>query len=123
MSTKKNNKEIFHDVDNARVRVWAPKPANGNMFYQHCVVTERHDSDGPAFSINPHTRTHYAKNKRIFCLRRMKVHTRKDGSYMLSLHILPDSDKRAAASLCKDFDTALRCTFDYEEDLRKGGKR
>lgn len=127
MKTEKNqetknvvnkDKENQHVVEDATVTVNAAKPPMGKMTYALCEVVE----NGDKFEVTPLKKEECPKNKRIFQMNRMTVHTRKDGTYMLALSIRPDEDKGNVVSLVGDFEAGLTCALEYDRH-RKGGKR
>ncbi len=129
MNTKKNNVEnrcekcgknsMSHIVENAKVKVHAPKPVMGRMEYAPCSVTELLGGSQPAFVITPLPPRPWAQNDRIFCVGDMKVHTRKSGRYVLTLVIDPEVDQKRVKMLRETFKSALDCTFAYDKSKKE----
>ncbi|MCQ2295985.1 MAG: hypothetical protein MJZ45_01125 [Bacteroidales bacterium] len=122
MKNTKNidNNSRKHVVRNATVKVHAPKPMMGRTEYAPCSVIELSEGEQPAFIVTPLPAKPWSRNERIYYAGHMKVHTRKDGSYMLTLAIDPESDKKQVEKLQTNFKETLSCTFAHSKARKEG---
>lgn len=112
---KKNNNQYI--LANAEVIVNDKKPAIGTVSYPKCSTTV--DSKNRRVVVSPIIE-HYVKNKKIFESERVKVMTRKDGTYMLTFNIHAQEDWAQVDERLGVIRKALDTTHRYD-NAKKGG--
>lgn len=113
---KKNNNQYI--LVNAEVIVNDEMPATGTVSYPKCSTTV--DSKNSRVVVSPIIE-HYVKNKKIFESDRVKVMTRKDGTYMLTFNIHAQEDWAQVDKRLGVIKKALGATHRYD-NAKKGGE-
>ena len=104
-----------HVVENAKVTIYAPKPAAGRCTYKNCQVEE----NGNKVDVIPQTVPSYVKNTKIYERGRTRVITRKDGSYMLYHNIVAELEEGNVDALMAELQEAVTAALRHSKNRKE----